>query len=363
MKVLRITTRLNFGGVERNFELHAKYHRKPDYELVMVSLEEGGRAEKFIRDCGIRVEILGTRSRIFSWQTMTRLMRLIRKERPDVIHGACAEGIFYGLLAGWLTGVPTRIGEEIGIPSRKGLARFVFSALNRTAYKIYGISKAVSAFLAKYEAPPEKVETIYYPIDSEAILPARTRTAGPYVIATVCRLEEVKNLPVLLDLLSTLKAKFPQKPFELWFLGDGSQRALLEQRTRELHLEKSVVFYGYLEKPLDVLINADLFVLPSHKEGFGLACIEAIQCNIPVVVSRSGGMVEYIEDSVNGFLFDPASFDQLLQKVEVVLQMEPTALVELKKRAQETIHHMFAPARYLDSLNKLYRRQPLNDKA
>lgn len=359
MKVMRITTRLNFGGVERNFELHAKYHMKEDYELIMVALEQGGRAEAFIRSCGIRVIILNTVSKIPSWQTLKALMALLRKERPDVVHGACAEGIFYALLGGWLTGVPTLIGEEIGMPSRSRLANFLFSMLARKAYKVYGISKAVSAYLATHEVRPDKVETIYYPIDSEAVLPVRTRIGGPFVVATVCRLEEVKNLPILLDLMVSLRGKFADRQFELWFLGDGSQRALLENRTRELGLESCVRFCGYLEKPLEVLINADLFVLPSHKEGFGLACIEAIQCGLPVVVSNSGGMVEYIKDGENGFLFPPSSFEELLSKVSTVIMMDQVDLNLMKERAQRTIHQLFSPERYLGALNRLYRRQPL----
>ncbi len=362
MKVLRITTSLNFGGVERNFELHARYHRKQDYELVMVALAGGGRAEKFIQSCGIRVVLLHTSPRIPSFHTLMSLIRLIREEKPDVVHGACAEGIFFGLLAGWITAVPTRIGEEIGIPSHSRMARILFSLVYRTAYRAYGISKAVSQYLRTFEVPPEKVETIYYPIDSEAVIPARTRTDGPYVMATVCRLEEVKNLPVLLDLLVAVRRNHPDRLFELWFLGDGSQRSMLEQRAKDLKIASFVRFFGYLEKPLEILVNADLFVLPSHKEGFGLACIEAIQCGLPVVVSSSGGMVEYITDGVNGFLFAPSSAKELQEKTERVLHMNPSELNKMRGNAQKTIHDFFAPARYLDALNSLYRRQPLGSE-
>jgi glycosyltransferase involved in cell wall biosynthesis len=361
MKVLRITTCLNFGGVERNFELHAKYHRKQDYELVMVALENGGRAEQFIKDCGIRVITLGLRSRIPSLKTIRRLVSVMRKERPDVIHTACAEGNFHGLLAGWLAGVPVRIGEEIGVPGHSRLARNIFSFVYGTATRVYGISNAVSKYLAAHEVNPKKLETIYYPIDSEMKMPVRKRGEdGVFVIATVCRLEEVKNLPVLLDMMVEIRKNHPERKLALWFVGDGSQREMLEQRTKSLGLSGVVKFWGYQERPLDILVDADLFVLPSHKEAFGLACIEAIQCNVPVVVTKSGGMVEYIQEGVHGFLFDPKSTPELIEKVEHVITMSPADLDAMKKRASSSILELFAPDKYLDTLNRIYRNQRKN---
>lgn len=359
MKVVRITTSLNFGGVERNFELHAKYHRKADYELIMVSLAGGGRAEKFIQSCGIRIVLLNTVPRIPSISTLLKLYRFLRSEKPDVVHGACAEGIFFGLLAGWLARVPTRIGEEIGIPSHSRMARILFGLVYRTAYKAYGISLAVSAYLQKYEVKASKVETIYYPIDVAAIIPSRVRASPPYVIATVCRLEEVKNLPSLLYLMVELQKRRPRENFEAWFLGDGSQRASLEKLAADLELNQVVRFFGYLERPLEVLKDADLFILPSFKEGFGLACIEAIQCGIPVVVSRSGGMTEYISDGVNGYLFEPTSPEELLEKTEKVIDLSSSERAELTSRALHTIMNLFHPDRYLENLNCLYRQKAL----
>lgn len=359
MKVIRVTTSLNFGGVERNFELHAKYHRKADYELVMVALAGGGRAESFIRSCGVRVILLNANPRIPSVATLWKLFRLLRAEKPDVVHGACAEGIFFGLVAGWLAGVPTRIGEEIGIPSHSRMARMLFSLVYLTAYKVYGISLAVSSYLKMYEVASAKVETIYYPIDVDAAIPPKVRKSPPIVFATVCRLEEVKNLPSLLHLFSAIRQRRPGEEFELWLIGDGSQRPVLEKLAGELGLTPFVRFFGYLEKPLEVLVNADLFILPSLKEGFGLACIEAIQCGLPVVVTRSGGMTEYITDGVNGFLFDPTSLEEMIQKTELVLEMPEQYRKELASRGLRLILDLFHPDRYLNSLNCLYRRKEL----
>lgn len=358
MKVMRITTCLNFGGVERNFEIHARYHKQQDYELVMVALENGGRAEEFIRSCGIRVIVLNGKARVPSLKCLLRLFALIREEKPDVVHASCAEGNFHGLIAGWLTGVPVRIGEEIGIPGHSRMARFVFSSVYRTAHRVIGISKAVAAYLTKYEVAPKKVEMVYYPIDIDAVHGPKKRLENTFVIATVCRLEEVKNLPILLELLAEITKRHPQRAFELWFLGDGSQRGLLVNKTNELGIARQVKFFGYLEHPQEVLVDADLFILPSWKEGFGLACIEAIQCGLPVIVSRSGGMVEYITDGVNGYLFDPKSLEELIIKTEMLLALEPTAVKAMVAKASVTVRDLFSPEIYRRELNRIYRLQP-----
>lgn len=355
-KVIRITTRLNFGGVERDFELHAKFHNQSDYELIIVALENGGRAEEFIKRCGIRVIILNLKSsRIPSLAAIRKLMRLIREEKPQVIHTSCAEGNFHGLIAGWLTGVRVRVGEEIGIPSHSRLARFVFRLVYGTAHSVIGISKAVASYLTTHEVSARKIEMVYYPIDTTAVTPPRKKSGGPIVFATVCRLEEVKNLPILLSLLHEIRKRHPEKSFNLWLLGDGSLRDDLVRRTEELGLTDAVKFYGYVDNPQQIIVDADAFFLPSWTEGFGLACIEAIQCNLPVLVSRSGGMMEYITDGVNGYLFDPASLDELLAKTESLLALTPDELLKLKERATATIYELFSPEKYLSELKRVYR--------
>jgi glycosyltransferase involved in cell wall biosynthesis len=69
-------------------------------------------------------------------------------------------------------------------------------------------------------------------------------------------------------------------------------------------------------------------------------------------------MVEYITDGRNGFLFDPKSLEELIQKTEQVLSLSEGKMMEMRTLASSTIHELFAPEKYLNELNRIYRLQP-----
>ena len=88
-------------------------------------------------------------------------------------------------------------------------------------------------------------------------------------------------------------------------IGDGPVRAAIEQRVADYGLTGDVVFAGEQHDLVPWLSVADLFLLPSAQESFGLAALEAMACEVPVVASRVGGLPEIIEDGVTGFLCPP----------------------------------------------------------
>jgi len=327
--------------------------------LVIVALRGGGQAEQYLRDLGYRVILLHINQHIPSWQCFNTLRALFRAERPDVVHTCGAEANFHGQLAAFFAGVKSRVSEEIGIPGHSRKAQFIFRMVYRFTNHMIAISEAVKRYLIEHELPPRKVSVVYNPIDTEfgsSIVPERSHNT--LRISCLCRLTHIKNLFMLIDLLEALKTRHVDRSFELWLIGDGEERENLRKHAFEKGLDDMVKFAGFVAKPQGLLLQTDLFILPSFYEGFGLACIEAIQCGLPVIVSNSGGMTEYITDGVHGFLFDPKSFQQLLEKVDRVLAMSERERLELTRRAHERINELFSPQRYLDELLAIYKKQP-----
>jgi glycosyltransferase involved in cell wall biosynthesis len=355
MKVLRITASLSYGGIEKVIELHAKYHRREDYELVIVALGSGGRTEEYIRSLGYRVIVLHVKYRIPNWNCFIQLVSLLRSERPDVVHTCGAEANFHGQLAAFIAGIPRRVGEEIGIPSHSRTASFIFRIVYTMVHKVIAISESVKNYLTRFEAPAKKVEVVYNPIDLDfkGSVPFEV-SPDVFRISCVCRLEPIKNLFLLIDLLEVLQRR-GDKIFELWLVGDGSQRVALANYAVSKGVERHVRFAGFVAQPQSLLRQTNLFILPSFYEGFGLACIEAIQCGLPVIVSNSGGMVEYITEGVHGFLFNPKSLDELIQKVDTVLSLSHAELATITEKALERVNEMFSPQKYLAELNRVYQ--------
>ena len=89
----------------------------------------------------------------------------------------------------------------------------------------------------------------------------------------------------------------------LLLVGDGPDRALVEQHCREHGICDAVSFIGNLPVVEEILVGADLFLLPSETESFGLAALEALSCEVPVIATRVGGVPEVVRDGESGYLF------------------------------------------------------------
>jgi len=131
------------------------------------------------------------------------------------------------------------------------------------------------------------------------------------IIAHASNFREVKRVRDVVRIFSRIRRVMPAT---LLMLGDGPERAEAEQEARELQVEEDVRFLGRIEVVAELLQAADLFLLPSQSESFGLAALEAMACAVPVVASRAGGLPEVIEDGVSGMLEPPGSVEAMARR-------------------------------------------------
>ena len=109
----------------------------------------------------------------------------------------------------------------------------------------------------------------------------------------------VKRIPDVVKVFNNIHKEIPAK---LLMIGDGPERAHAEQMSRELGISHDVRFLGKLEAVEEVLSVADLFLMPSEKESFGLAALEAMACEVPVISSNTGGIPELNLHGITGYL-------------------------------------------------------------
>jgi N-acetyl-alpha-D-glucosaminyl L-malate synthase BshA len=109
------------------------------------------------------------------------------------------------------------------------------------------------------------------------------------------------------------------RPLRLLLVGEGPELARAEQLCRQLGIEDRVEFLGTVGNIEEVLAHADVFLLPSETESFGLAALEALACEVPVVASRIGGVPEVVEDGVSGFLRPVGDIDGMTAAVGELL--------------------------------------------
>ncbi len=151
---------------------------------------------------------------------------------------------------------------------------------------------------------------------------------GEWLIVHTSNFREVKRIP---DVIRVFHEVHRHKPSKLLMIGDGPERSGAEQMVRELGIHDDVRFLGKLEAVQEVLSMADLFLMPSEKESFGLAALEAMACEVPVVSSDTGGIPELNIDGVTGFLSRIGDTADMAQKSLHILDAE--RLPEFRKNA------------------------------
>lgn len=122
-----------------------------------------------------------------------------------------------------------------------------------------------------------------------------------------------------LDVIHVFKQVQDELPSKLLMVGDGPERTQAEQLARDLGIANNVRFLGKQDAVEEILSVADLFLLPSSSESFGLAALEAMACRVPVISSNVGGLPELNLDGVTGFLCEIGDIDAMAAKSIYIL--------------------------------------------
>ncbi len=262
-----------------------------------------------IHDCGLR----GAYTYVLT--AAAKLQRLRAERHYDLEH------YFFSLPTGLLTLVPQAQTQTPYIVSLRGsdvpgydrqnqklerlhaLMRPVTRRIWRRASKVVALSNAL-AETARQTAPEVDVEVIPNGIDTQQFVPPDTRQRhSPVRLITVARLLKRKGIHTILEAC----AKPSRLPVQLQIVGTGPYEAKLRQMVDELCLSDRVQFLGFVpnEELPAYYQNADIFVLPSATESFGLVFAEAMACGLPIAASDVGGIPETVRDGVDGLLCPP----------------------------------------------------------
>ncbi len=157
---------------------------------------------------------------------------------------------------------------------------------------------------------------------------------GEYLVVHTSNFRKVKRVEDAVRIFYGIRDKVPAK---LLLVGDGPERSQAEKLCRELGNCSDVRFLGKLEAVEEVLSVADLFLMPSAKESFGLAALEAMACEVPVISSDAGGLPELNIDGETGFVCPVGDVEMMTETALQVLQ--PDHLPAFKQRALARARH------------------------
>jgi glycosyltransferase involved in cell wall biosynthesis len=340
VRIVHLVEDLKVGGLERIVELLACKLDKGKYDIQVWCAVRGGPAVDRLVGAGIEVRVLHIHC-YHKMQNIFKLAKLFNEVRPDIIHSHTYYVNTLGRLAAKLVGIPILITHIHNVYSRHYTGRNILIErfLSRFTNKIICCSDAVRDFAVQVEKIKEdRLVTIYNGIDLaevdasgdiDGLRRFMSIHAGTRVIITVASLTEKKGHCYLLEAIN-LMMKQHENVTSL-IVGDGPLRAELEKRARELHIESSVNFCGIRNDIPDLLRMADVFVLPSLKEGLPLCVLEAMACALPVVATDVGGTHEALQNGINGLLV-PARNPKALSEAIISLFDNPERLREMGER-------------------------------
>jgi len=173
-----------------------------------------------------------------------------------------------------------------------------------TAISHYLKQRTLEDFDIKHpiEVIPNFVNCDLYLRKDDPALRAEWAPGGEPILMHLSNFRPVKRLTDVIEIFALVREKMPAK---LVLIGDGPDRGAAEYIVRKKKLVRDVHFLGKQDRVYQLLSQADLFLLPSDMESFGLAALEAMACEVPVVASNVGGVPEVIEHGVDGYLHEP----------------------------------------------------------
>jgi N-acetyl-alpha-D-glucosaminyl L-malate synthase BshA len=187
----------------------------------------------------------------------------------------------------------------------------------------------------------------------------RNRFARPdeKIVIHVSNFRPVKRVAAAVEVFGRIRS---QTRARLLMVGDGPDMGEAVQRTRALGLSDDVHFVGEQDQVLPLLSISDVFLLPSAQESFGLAALEAMACEVPVIASRVGGLPEVITHEENGFLHAPDDLEGMARSAVMVLTDE-----RLHRRvagaARRTVHQRFCDVKIVPIYEAYYQEILLHD--
>jgi N-acetyl-alpha-D-glucosaminyl L-malate synthase BshA len=173
-----------------------------------------------------------------------------------------------------------------------------------TAISQYLQKQTVKDFEIKrsIEVIPNFVNCDLYTRKANPGLRAQWAPDGEPILMHLSNFRPVKRLLDTVEIFALVRAKMPAK---LVLIGDGPDRGAAEYLVRRKKLQKDVLFLGKQDQVYEKLSLADLFLMPSQLESFGLAALEAMACEVPVIATNVGGVPEVVEHGVDGYLVEP----------------------------------------------------------
>jgi len=370
-KIAYVLTPVTFGGSEKvslNFLKHVNRDKFDIEPIIFVRPWEENFFQEEIRQLKLKTFSIpvskSVKGELFRVpRCLMKLKEIVGAHEYDLVHTHGYLADMLGLVAARTSGIPV-VSTCHGF-IRGGLKLSLYNRLDLAALgyfdKVIAVSDSISNGWLQNKVKPQKISVIENCVSTGAN-PALVAAAGKkrelmrvapdeILLGFFGRLSSEKGLIHLLEALKLLVSL--KVPVKLALLGEGAQRAELEEIVQRDKLSDRVIFAGFQPGIEEWLVAADIFVLPSLTEGTPMALLEAMSLGLPCIASAVGGIPQVIDSGIDGILVPPGNPEELGEALfSLCLDAEKRAL--LSNNAKEKIRQKFNIKKWTSKIENEY---------
>lgn len=361
-RILQVIDGMNIGGAEVLLVDLVRRLREAGH-VVRVAYSTPGPMAARLTEMGVPLTRLPRLARVDPL-LLLRLVKLMRREKPDLVHTHLFKSDVHGRLAARWAGVPVLVSTVHNNDrwAKRALLGWLYGRTARLADRIIVVSEEVREYQLKYTfLPPEKIVTIDNGVDMRRF--EGQDAAGRAVrvefgidpdaplVGIIGRLSEQKDHATFLQAAGRIRAELPKARFLV--VGDGPLRGNLIEQARSLKLDEAVIFAGLRSDIPAVMAALDVLVFSSRWEGLPVTLLEGMAAGKPVVSTAVGGVPGVVGDGESALLV-PAGMASVLADAVIRVLRDPALARNLSTAARERVRKKYSLDSMLDRTLALY---------
>ncbi|WP_425570253.1 glycosyltransferase [Pigmentiphaga soli] len=360
-------TGLGVGGAERLVIDLADSLIELGHQVAILYLT--GTADLKPKHSSVRIIGMGVRSPYDFFAVYFRCRRFLVKYKPHVVHSHLFHANILARLLRWSVDIPKLISSAHNNNEGSRWRMFAYRLTDRLTDITTNVSEvATQSFIDRNGCRPDRIRTLHNGINtrrfrfdsiSRDLIRKELRISpNSKLIVAVGRLNAAKDYPNLLTAISLLRAS---NPFQVAIVGDGPLRSELKRLAVALKISNKILWLGVRDDIPAVLSAADVFVLSSAWEGFGLVVAEAMACERVVVATDCGGVKEVLGDV--GYLIPPKQPSLLASAIMSALSLSEFEAGLLGTRARKRVEESYSLQQAVRRWIAIYEGQTSVDPA
>jgi glycosyltransferase involved in cell wall biosynthesis len=350
---------------------------RPEFTLqVLANTQEVGLLQR--RGLDVPVDCASVERAIRPWADLKALWWLFKRfraEQPNAVHTLTPKAGLLGMTAAWLARVPLRVHTFTGQVwvTRQGPMRWVLKAADKCisalatdvlvdspSQREFLISEGVvsasrSAVLGAGSICGVDTQRFSPDLSVRQAIRAELGTADDALVCLYLgRLNRDKGVLDLAAAFAEVAAKHPCA--ELWVVGPDEEDLFAQMQKLLATVSQQVKRVGYTNEPERFMQAADVFCLPSYREGFGSSVIEAAACEVPALASRIYGLTDAVLEGETGWLFTAGNVDDLIDKLNYIF-LNPSELIVKGRQARIKAIADFDQNKITSAMKNFYQKK------